>query len=77
MAGRAVLKLLCHDDPNRLRVLNLRFAAPMYPGETLRIEVWHQSAGQACFRVLATQRNITILNNGYVEFDASLPIGKP
>jgi acyl dehydratase len=70
MAGRAVIKLLCDDDPNRLRMLNLRFAAPMYPGENLRAEVWRESPGKACFRVIAPERNITILNNGYVEFDA-------
>ncbi|MNJ05147.1 hypothetical protein D3C73_1662760 [compost metagenome] len=51
-------------------MLNLRFAAPMYPGETLQIEAWREAPGQACFRVIAVQRNITILNNGYVEFDA-------
>jgi hypothetical protein len=70
MAGRAMIKLFCDNDPARLRVLNLRFAAPMYPGETLRIEAWREGPGRACFRVIAAQRDITILNNGYVEFDA-------
>ncbi|MNR58625.1 hypothetical protein D3C85_1796670 [compost metagenome] len=65
-----MIKLLCDNDPARLQVLNLRFAAPMYPGETLRIEAWREGPGQASFRVTATQRDITILNNGYVEFDA-------
>ncbi|HDZ55233.1 MAG TPA: 3-alpha,7-alpha,12-alpha-trihydroxy-5-beta-cholest-24-enoyl-CoA hydratase [Pseudomonas xinjiangensis] len=70
MAGRALIKLLCNNDPHRLRALNLRFAAPMYPGETLRTEVWLEAEGQAAFRVRAMERDIVILNNGYVEFDS-------
>ncbi len=70
MAGRAVIKLLCDNDPHRLRALNLRFAAPMYPGETLRTEVWLEAEGQAAFRVRALERDVIILNNGYVEFDS-------
>lgn len=69
MAGRALIKLLCDNDPHRLRALNLRFAAPMYPGETLQIEVWNEGPGQAAFRARAVERDILILNNGYVEFD--------
>lgn len=70
MAGRALIKLLCNNDPHRLRALNLRFAAPMYPGETLRTEVWLEAEGQAAFRVRAVERDIIVLNNGYVEFDS-------
>ena len=70
MAGRAVLKLLCDSDPSRLRVLNVRFASPMFPGETVRTEVWREWDGRAAFRVRALERDVIILNNGYVEFDA-------
>jgi len=70
MAGRAMIKLMCENDPHRLRVLNLRFASPMYPGETLRIELWNIGPGKACFRARSVERDQIILNNGYVEFDA-------
>lgn len=70
MAGRAMIRLLCGDDPHRLRMLNLRFASPMFPGETLRVELWRISPGKACFRARAVERDQLILNNGYVEFDA-------
>nr|WP_231387494.1 MaoC/PaaZ C-terminal domain-containing protein [Pseudomonas nitroreducens] len=70
MAGRAIVKLLCNNDPHRLRALDLRFAAPMYPGETLRVEVWLEGQGKAGFRARAVERDVLILNNGYAEFDA-------
>lgn len=70
MAGRAVLKLLCDNDPSRLRVLNVRFASPMFPGETTRTEIWREGPGRAAFRVRVLERDVIILNNGYAEFDA-------
>ncbi|HHM5199412.1 TPA: MaoC/PaaZ C-terminal domain-containing protein [Pseudomonas aeruginosa] len=70
MAGRALVKLLCDNQPERLQVLNLRFAAPMYPGETLKLEVWREGPGKASFRARVIERDLIILNNGYVEFAA-------
>ncbi|BAN48509.1 MaoC/PaaZ C-terminal domain-containing protein [Metapseudomonas resinovorans] len=70
MAGRAIVRLLCNDDPHRLRALNLRFASPMYPGETLKVEVWHEGPGKASFRARVVERDLIILNNGYAEFAA-------
>ncbi|HBP0042082.1 MaoC/PaaZ C-terminal domain-containing protein [Pseudomonas aeruginosa] len=70
MAGRALVKLLCDNQPERLQVLNLRFAAPMYPGETLKLEVWLEGPGKAGFRARVVERDLIILNNGYVEFAA-------
>ncbi|MCW8158403.1 3-alpha,7-alpha,12-alpha-trihydroxy-5-beta-cholest-24-enoyl-CoA hydratase [Stutzerimonas stutzeri] len=70
IAGRAVLQLLCNNDPGRLRAFNVRFAAPMFPGETTRTEVWLEGPGRAALRVRVLERDVIILNNGYVEFDA-------
>jgi len=68
MAGRAIIKLLCEDNPERLRALNLRFASPMYPGETLRVDVWHEGPGKASFVARTVGRDQLILNNGYAEY---------
>lgn len=68
IAGRAVLKLLCNNDPNRLRRFDVRFSSPVYPGETLRTEIWREGAGCAAFRVRVVERDVIALNNGYVEF---------
>ncbi|MDB5869667.1 MAG: maoC-like dehydratase [Polaromonas sp.] len=69
VAGRAVLKLLCGNDPARLRRLDLRFASPVYPGETLRTQVWREGPGRAAFQVRVVERDLLVLNNGLVEFD--------
>ncbi|EIK93744.1 maoC-like dehydratase [Pseudomonas sp. M47T1] len=68
IAGRAVLKLLCGNDPARLRRFDLRFATPVFPGETLRTEVWRQGPGRAAFRVKVVERDVVVLNNGLVEY---------
>lgn len=68
MAGRAIIKLFCDNDPERLRVLNLRFASPMFPGETLRIDAWREGPGKASFIARAVERDQIILNNGYAEY---------
>jgi acyl dehydratase len=68
IAGRAVLELLCGNEPARLKRLDLRFASPVFPGETVRTEVWHQAPGQAAFRARVVERDQIILNNGLAEF---------
>jgi acyl dehydratase len=65
---RAVLKLLCDNDPARLRVLNVRFASPVYPGETLCVEVWRQGSGVAAVQARVANRDVTVISNGYVEY---------
>ncbi len=62
--ARAILKLLCGNDPDRLRRLDLRFASPVYPGDTLRTEVWREGEGRAAFLVRAVERDLIVLNNG-------------
>lgn len=68
VACRAVLKLLCDNDPARLRVFNTRFASPVYPGETLCVEIWRQQPGVAAVQVRVVERDVIVLRNGYVEY---------
>lgn len=68
VAGRALLKLLCDNDPARLRAMNCRFASPVFPGETIRTEIWREGAGQAAFRCSVPERELVVLNNGYAEY---------
>lgn len=71
VAGRAILRLLCDEEPNWLRRLDCRFTAPVYPGETLRISVWREGAGKAAFKAEAVERSVTVLANGYAEFETA------
>jgi acyl dehydratase len=68
VVGRALLRLLCGDDPARLRRLDVRFSSPLYPGETIRTEVWREGDGRAVFRALSVERGVVIQNNGLAEY---------
>ncbi len=68
VAGWAVTNLLCDGDASRLRRFDLRFTTPVYPGETLRTEVWKQGTGVAAFRVRVPARDVIVLNNGRAEY---------
>jgi len=68
VAGHAILKTLCGYDSTRLRRLDVRFSAPVYPGETIRTEIWNEGAGRASFRARVVERDVMVLNNGVVEY---------
>jgi acyl dehydratase len=68
IAGRSVLAVLCANEPGRLRQLNVRFSNPIFPGETIRTEIWREGRGCAAFRSVALERDVVVLNNGFAEF---------
>lgn len=69
VAGHTLLRTLCDYDPARLTALQARFSAPVYPGETLRTEIWNE-AGAVAFRTLAVERNVVVLSHGRAQIDA-------
>ena len=68
VAGRAVLAALCGNEPARLKQLNVRFTSPVFPGETIRTEIWREADGCAAFRSTVVDRDVIVLNNGLVEY---------
>jgi len=70
MAGRAVLRALCAEAPERLKLLRVRFTAPVLPGETLRFELWRQGPGRGLFRAFAGSDRL-VLDDGEAVFDPS------
>src|SRR5271166_2121941 len=66
VAGHALLRTVCGYDPMRLKSLNARFTAPVYPGETFRTEIWLDGA-VASFRTTAIERNVVAISNGRAE----------
>ncbi len=68
VVGRALTKSLCDDIPERFRRMDARFASPVFPGETFEIDVWRETPGAASFRARVIERDIVVLNNGYLEF---------
>ena len=63
VAGHAILKTVCGYDPARLAAMSGRFSAPVYPGETIRTEMWRDGATLS-FRARVFERDVVAINNG-------------
>ena len=68
IAGHALLRTCCEYDPERLRSMEGRFSSPVYPGETIRTEMWIDGP-IVSFRSTVPARGVTVLNNGRAEID--------
>jgi acyl dehydratase len=66
VAGHALLKSVCRYDPAKLVAMAGRFSAPVFPGETIRTEVW-RDGGVASFRARVVERDVIAINNGRAE----------
>ena len=66
VAGHAILKTYCDYDPARLKSLSLRFSSPVFPGETIRTEMWRE-ANRVQFRAKVIERDIVVLSHGTAE----------
>lgn len=63
IATQAVMRQLAGNDPARLRAIDMRFSAPMYPGETIRLSIWADGS----FQARVAERDVVILDNGKAE----------
>jgi len=66
VAGHALLKTCCGYDPARLKSMEGRFSSPVYPGETIRTEMW-LDGNVVTFRSTVPARGVTVLDNGRAE----------
>jgi len=64
----ALLKTCCDYDPTRFKHMRLRFSAPVYPGETIRTEIWREG-GHLAFRCKSLEQDKLVINNGYLLID--------
>ena len=63
VAGHAILKTMCGYDPARLKSIAGRFSAPVFPGETIRTEIWRDGS-VVSFRARLVERDVIAINNG-------------
>ncbi|MBM3346313.1 MAG: 3-alpha,7-alpha,12-alpha-trihydroxy-5-beta-cholest-24-enoyl-CoA hydratase [Betaproteobacteria bacterium] len=68
IAGHAILRELCGYDPTRLKQMHVRFSSPVFPGETIRTEIWREGGRRAAFRCWVVERNVMVINNGMIEY---------
>ena len=66
VAGHALLKTIAAYDPARFKSMRLRFTAPVFPGETIRTEMWIDGA-QVSFRARLQERDVVVLDNGIAQ----------
>ena len=59
----AVLKTVCDYRCEMIKSFDVRFSAPVYPGETIRVEMWRDGE-TVSFRALVEERNVVVINNG-------------
>ncbi len=66
VAGHALLKTCCAYNASKFKSMEGRFSSPVYPGETIRTEMW-MDGKVVTFRATVPARGVTVLNNGRAE----------
>ena len=63
---RAVLQTYAEYDPTRFKSHGARFSAPVFPGETITVDLW-KDANVISFEARVKSRNATVIKNGKTE----------
>lgn len=63
IACHALLQAICDYDADRLLSIGVRFSSPVFPGETIRVEIFRDGNAIA-FRASAVERDLVVLQNG-------------
>ena len=75
-AARHVLRHFANDDPSLFKAIKVRFARPVYPGETIQTEMWRTSDTTVAFRCRVVERNEIVLSNAAVQLERIVPSSK-
>lgn len=67
MAGRALVEAVAPDAPEALRSMSGRFSRPVYPGETLRVQLWRRDP-EIRFQVSVDERDMLVMTDGRATF---------
>jgi acyl dehydratase len=68
MATHAILKAFCNYRPDAFKAMSVRFTAPLYPGETVRFQLWRRGH-HVHLRARVEARDVVVLNNGLIELE--------
>jgi acyl dehydratase len=60
---RAVLGAYAGNDPAKIRSHSARFSAPVFPGETITVDMW-RDGDVVSFEARVASRNATVIKNG-------------
>jgi acyl dehydratase len=60
---RAVLQAITCYDPDQIASHQARFSAPVFPGDTITVDLW-KDGSQISFEARVAARNVTVIKNG-------------
>ena len=63
IACHAILKTICDYDFTLVAGFDARFTAPVFPGDTVRTEMW-QEGNIVSFRCSVAERGVVVIDNG-------------
>lgn len=67
IAAHAALTELCGNDATLFRGYRARFSSPVFPGETLRVEMWGDTGG-AYLQVRVVERDVIVIKHGRFDY---------
>lgn len=68
--GQALVKACCGGEPAAVRGMGGRFSAPVFPGETVRVDIWRAGPGRAAFQARVAARDVVVMDNGTFDYEA-------
>ncbi|MGB3796369.1 MAG: MaoC/PaaZ C-terminal domain-containing protein [Alteraurantiacibacter sp.] len=71
IVGRALVHAACGGVASALREMNVRFTAPVYPGDTINTHIWHDG-DTLHFRAYRNGFEHCVIDNGFAKI--SLPV---
>jgi NAD(P)-dependent dehydrogenase (short-subunit alcohol dehydrogenase family)/acyl dehydratase/putative sterol carrier protein len=66
-ACRALIQHLVPGRPEKVRRMFCRFRSPLYPGITLKTQIWKEEEGKALWRVVNASTGEAVIENGLFE----------
>lgn len=70
--GRHIVEAFADNDPRYLKSIKVRFADPVYPGETLQTRMWKED-GKILFEARVKERDAVVLSDAFAELFEELP----
>lgn len=71
--GRHVVKAMLGNDPARFKNIKVRFAEPVFPGETIVTRMWRDGDNRVIVESSVKERGKVVIRNAAVEFFDAVP----
>eukprot|EP00928_Gymnodinium_smaydae_P031842 TRINITY_DN23242_c0_g1_i1.p1 TRINITY_DN23242_c0_g1~~TRINITY_DN23242_c0_g1_i1.p1 ORF type:complete len:307 (+),score=48.14 TRINITY_DN23242_c0_g1_i1:59-979(+) len=70
ITARAVVKHFCDNEARKFKAIKVRFAKPVLPGQTLRVEMWKENA-RVIMITKVKETGAVVINNAFVDLNVS------